>query len=616
MGPCPKCGGEDRFSINIAKQVFNCRGCKVGGDVIDLVRHLDGVGFKTACTTLAGEAPALAKPNGNDQAGPARPEVKAGCWIYEKEDGTPYLRVKRVDLPDGKKSYPQYRWNGSGWEPGKPAGSKIPYRLAELVRSPGQPVFVCEGEKCADAVAALGYLATTASEAEKWTPDLNPWFADRTVYILPDNDAVGVRHADLVASNLHGFAREIRVIKLEGLDEGEDVFDWIAREWFPENLLRIAEDAPLWEELEQQKPNADQKDRTDWQAEPAKENDDEFAPPLIKTSKQFVADFVPPDYIVDGLLQEGFLYSLTGATGAGKTAITLRLAASTALGVVFAGRETKRRRVLYLAAENPDDVRMRLIALSQHMHFDLDAVEVFFVEGVFKISEAKDRLREEAEKLGGDFGLVVIDTSPVFYEGDEENNRTQQGRHAVMLRELISVVPGKPAVIANCHPVKNAAPDNLVPAGGGNFLNQVDGNLTAAKADSTTELHTQGKFRGVEFAPIHFLIKTVTHPDITDSKGRLIPTVICEWISDREKENLAAQKVSDEDAVLKIIGDDPKATQPSIATKMDWKLHNGEPNKMRAGRCIKALLRHKLIKETRRGNYALTDEGEKALEQK
>jgi flagellar biosynthesis GTPase FlhF len=125
----------------------------------------------------------------------------------------------------------------------------------------------------------------------------------------------------------------------------------LARESFPENLLRI-DNAPFWEELKQQKPNAQQKDQTDWQAsDPTKENDDVPASPLIKTSKQFVTDFVPPDYIVDGLLQEGFLYSLTGSTGAGKTAITLRLAASTALGVLFAGRETKRRRVLYLAAD-------------------------------------------------------------------------------------------------------------------------------------------------------------------------------------------------------------------------------------------------------------------------
>ena len=38
-GPCPKCGGDDRFSINTDKQVFNCRGCNVGGDVIELVEH-------------------------------------------------------------------------------------------------------------------------------------------------------------------------------------------------------------------------------------------------------------------------------------------------------------------------------------------------------------------------------------------------------------------------------------------------------------------------------------------------------------------------------------------------------------------------------------------------
>jgi predicted transcriptional regulator len=227
-----------------------------------------------------------------------------------------------------------------------------------------------------------------------------------------------------------------------------------------------------------------------------------------------------------------------------------------------------------------------------------------------------DALRQEAAKLGGEFGLVVIDTGPVFYEGDDENNRTQQGHHAAMLRDLITIIPGRPTVVANCHPVKNAAPDNLVPAGGGNFLNQVDGNLTAAKTDSTTELHTQGKFRGVEFAPMHFLIKTVTHQDVKDSRGRLIPTVICEWVSDKEKENIATRAVNDEDAVLKIISDDPKATQPSIATKMGWKLYSGEPNKMKAKRCIEALLKHKLIKETRRGNYVLTDDGKRALEQK
>lgn len=53
-GPCPRCGGRDRFSINVKKQIWNCRGCAVGGDVITLVRHLDGADFTTAVRLLAG----------------------------------------------------------------------------------------------------------------------------------------------------------------------------------------------------------------------------------------------------------------------------------------------------------------------------------------------------------------------------------------------------------------------------------------------------------------------------------------------------------------------------------------------------------------------------------
>ena len=56
IGPCPLCGGRDRFSINLRKQVFNCRGCGVGGDVIDLVQHLDGSDFATAVAQLAANA--------------------------------------------------------------------------------------------------------------------------------------------------------------------------------------------------------------------------------------------------------------------------------------------------------------------------------------------------------------------------------------------------------------------------------------------------------------------------------------------------------------------------------------------------------------------------------
>ena len=244
-------------------------------------------------------------------------------------------------------------------------------------------------------------------------------------------------------------------------------------------------------------------------------------------------DLCRPNTVVVGLLQRRFFYSLTGQTGAGKTAIMLLLSASTALGRPFAGRETKPIRVLYLAAENADDVRMRWIAFAQNMDFDIDAIDVYFVEGRFSLSKSLQQLRAEAERHGGEFGMVVVDTGPTFFEGKDENENKQLGDHARMLRSLIDTIPGGPCVVANCHPTKNAQPDQLIPRGGGAFLAEADGNLTAAKTNSTVELHWQGKFRGPDFAPMYFLIRTVTHQDLKDSDGRLIPTVIAEHISEQ-----------------------------------------------------------------------------------
>jgi hypothetical protein len=53
MGACPVCGGRDRFSINIRKQLFNCRYCDKGGDVIAMVQHIDSCNFDHAITVLA-----------------------------------------------------------------------------------------------------------------------------------------------------------------------------------------------------------------------------------------------------------------------------------------------------------------------------------------------------------------------------------------------------------------------------------------------------------------------------------------------------------------------------------------------------------------------------------
>jgi hypothetical protein len=54
-GPCPFCrAGDDRFSVNVKKQVFNCRKCGGGGDVIHFVEWLTGCAFLEACERING----------------------------------------------------------------------------------------------------------------------------------------------------------------------------------------------------------------------------------------------------------------------------------------------------------------------------------------------------------------------------------------------------------------------------------------------------------------------------------------------------------------------------------------------------------------------------------
>ncbi len=87
VGPCPHpyCAGRDRFSVNRVKQCWNCRGCQRGGDVIDLVRHLDGCDFRTAVETLTGNyLPVDHEPTGGNPKSTVSFETTAPFGAVEK----------------------------------------------------------------------------------------------------------------------------------------------------------------------------------------------------------------------------------------------------------------------------------------------------------------------------------------------------------------------------------------------------------------------------------------------------------------------------------------------------------------------------------------------------
>src|SRR5262249_31641137 len=120
----------------------------------------------------------------------------------------------------------------------------VPYRLPELLAAEHETVVIVEGEKDADAVVKLGFVATTnAGGAGKWSPELAQYFKGRDVFIVPDNDVTGEKHAMQVAAALAGVAREIRIIRLPGLAPKGDISDWIAAGGTADDLARIMHEA-------------------------------------------------------------------------------------------------------------------------------------------------------------------------------------------------------------------------------------------------------------------------------------------------------------------------------------------------------------------------------------
>lgn len=328
----------------------------------------------------------------------------------------------------------------------------------------------------------------------------------------------------------------------------------------------------------------------------------------IVSSKEFVAGFTPPDYLIDTLAQRRYLYSMTAPTGAGKTCITLRLAAHVATGAALAGREVVKSRVLYLAGENPDDVRARWIKLSEEMSFDPDVVEVHFLPGTADIEKDRKQIHDYVER-NGELGLVIVDTSAAYFHGQEENSNTELGNHARTLRTLVEL-PGGPTVIVTCHPTKNPDMTNLLPRGGGAFIAEVDGNLVCLKDGSVTELHWHGKFRGPDFEAIPFELRSGKSDKLVDSKGRHVWTVTARPISEASRDMLRDTAGQRERELLALMKAKPGLSLMGMAKEIGWTNSKRDPDKRLVQTTLTRLEKSKLVEK--QGNaYALTAKGKK-----
>jgi len=212
-----------------------------GGDLIDLVRYIDGGTDVDACKKLA-DLLSVSAGSATTKSSPAKsatPEwiaiqpipaeamnkcpakhrqhgIPSKVWIYRDAQGLPVMALYRFDLGPDEDGKPrkvfapltwckrsdgqttQWRWQGLP-EP-RPL-----LRLDELAQRADAPVVLCEGEKAADAAAELmpDYVATCwPNGSNSWhKADLTP-LKGRTVVLWQDNDASGMTCMEAVELKL------------------------------------------------------------------------------------------------------------------------------------------------------------------------------------------------------------------------------------------------------------------------------------------------------------------------------------------------------------------------------------------------------------------------------
>jgi len=337
-------------------------------------------------------------------------------------------------------------------------------------------------------------------------------------------------------------------------------------------------------------------------------------PKLIKTSAEFMAGYRPPDYLIDGILQRRYIYSITAGTGAGKTSIALRWTGHIVTGRLIGTREVEPGKVLYFAGENPDDVRARWAVLCREMGIDPNTDMVHWVDGAMNLQEAAARLDKELADGGNDYALVVVDTSAAYFPGDNENDNTQAGNHARHLRSLTKI-PGGPCTLILCHPPKNAG-DDMQPRGGGAFIAEMDGNIAVYKKDMLCVCVPYVKFRGDNSWTMHFELEVIRdHPILRDTKGRATTSVLARPVAETAAAVAEARNDMDSIAVLRVVCDGPVAgsTPTDIAKALRWTYgKQSEPNRKRVNAKLAGLAGDKLVKETL-GRWKATSAGQKSI---
>jgi 5S rRNA maturation endonuclease (ribonuclease M5) len=227
---------QPSFCFNNDTGVYFCQGCGKKGDIFHFYAKLHSLNTRSDFNkVLKGIA---------TDFGIAFEQTKrrtVARYVYTDADGKPLHRTCRTEPKD---FYQQHYDNGY-WKKGLKGIEPVLYRLPEVAKA--KEVCICEGEKDADNLAKLGFVATTCA-SNKWLDSYTQYLKSKDIVLIPDNDNAGRQHMARIASSLDGKVSSLKLLEIHGLPSKGDVSDFIAsfnddKEAVAERLALMIENA-------------------------------------------------------------------------------------------------------------------------------------------------------------------------------------------------------------------------------------------------------------------------------------------------------------------------------------------------------------------------------------
>jgi predicted P-loop ATPase len=223
---------------NPDKQVWNCQACDAKGGFVDLAAHL---GIELPHGDRSDLPPGI--------YGKMRGAPLQTLHVYRDIDGNPIGYVARYEHGAKKFPIPFFKKDAEGrYKAGAPRAPRPMYGAERLKIHPSKKVWIVEGEKCADAINALGGVAVTSQGGSK-VADKTDWspLAGREVVIWPDDDGPGMMYQASVIAALSKSVRTMERIDPAPLKlgKGGDVADWLPLQDDPKAAIAALERIPI-----------------------------------------------------------------------------------------------------------------------------------------------------------------------------------------------------------------------------------------------------------------------------------------------------------------------------------------------------------------------------------